>query len=544
MRTGKWLRVLVPGSVLMIPLWMLVVSTKTYAIPAFSRQYQTSCTTCHLDFPKLNDFGKAFKDAGFKFPKDDDNFLKVANTLLGAEAQKQVWPRTVWPGQIPGISPIGLRMNNFFQVTGNNRNQFNSLAAPGSLPQVIPRTDFETGFFSIFTAGNFGSDIAFWVDDDISVAGANANGGLGDAYLRLVNIGRLIKLPTDALTLRAGQFELDLPFTQARSINLSPYDIFSESNVGAISTMLSRSQNVNNLFTFAGAAKGIELSGGHTYGGYHYSVAILNQNTSGLSQTNSPYLPSATGGANGGVGFASDSSLKDVYARFAYRFNLERDTESRNSVQAAGSTGPRDHTYLNFGTFYLHGKSQQGFVGANNAPLYAREPYYRAGGDFSFNYRTFNLFGVYMYGRDNNLLPVDANGALIPLPIGTGSPVPVAFATSVPAKFNGGFLEADYLVLPWIMAIGRWDGVHSSADRINGLALSTGSPFFGPLRSERNRFTPGIQFLIHPNIKASFEYQFRPKQAVTVVTDPVTGVQTALNPFRVNTALVGLEFVY
>ena len=544
MQTSKWLRFLVPGSVLMIPIWMLIVSTRTYAIPAFTRQYQTSCTTCHLDFPKLNDFGKAFKDAGFKFPKDDDNFLKVPNTLLGAEAQKQVWPRSIWPGQIPGMPPIGLRMNNFFQVTGSNRDKFNPLAGPGSLPQVIPSTDFETGFFSIFTAGNFGSDIAFWVDDDISVAGANANGGLGDAYLRFVNIGRFLKLPTDALTVRAGQFELDLPVTQARNINLSPYDIYSESNVGAISSMLSRSQNVNNLFTFAGAAKGVEFSGGHNYGGYHYSVAILNQNTSGTSQTSSPFLPSATGGSSGGVGFASDSSLKDVYARFSYRFNLERDTESRKSVQAAGPTGPRDHTYVNFGTFYLHGNSQQGFVGVNNAPLYAHEPYYRAGGDFSFNYRTFNLFGVYMYGHDNNLLPVDANGALIPLPIGGGSPVPVAFVSSVPAKFNGGFVEADYLVLPWIMAIGRWDGVHSSADRINGLALSTGSPFFGPLNSQRNRFTPGIQFLIHPNIKASFEYQFRPKQAVTVVTDPATGNQTALNPFRVNTALVGLEFVY
>jgi hypothetical protein len=550
MRSSKWLRVLVPSSVLMIPLWMLIVSTKTYAIPAFSRQYQTSCTTCHLDFPKLNDFGKAFKDAGFKFPKDDADFLKVAPTLLGAEAQKQVWPKTVWPGSIPGMPPIGLRMNNFFQVTGSNRNQFNSLAAPGTVPPVIPGTDFETGFFSIFMAGNFGSDIAFWVDDDISVAGDNSAGGLGDGYLKFVNIGRFLKLPTDSFSIRVGQFELDLPFTQARSINLSPYDIYSQANIGAISSMLSTSQNVNNQFTFADAAKGIEFSGGHTYGGYHYSVAIIDQNTTGVSQSSNSnlYVPSATGGANGGVGFASDSTFKDVYARFSYRFNLERASESRKAIQAAGTTGPRDHTYLNFGTFYLGGKSQQGLLGAlpNGNPqlLYAREPYYRAGGDFSFNYRTFNLFGVYMYGHDKNLLPVDASGALIPLPVGTTSAVPVGYITSVPAKFNGGFLEADYLVLPWIMAIGRWDGVHSSADRINGLELSTSTSYFGPLNSERNRFTPGIQFLIHPNIKASFEYQFRPKQSVLVVTDPATGVQQVLNPFRVNTALVGLEFVY
>src|ERR1700676_5171302 len=390
----KWLRVVLPGSGLIFPLCLLFVSTKTYAIPVFSRQYQTSCTTCHLDFPKLNDFGKAFKDAGFKFPKDDETFVKVAPTLLGAAAQKEVWPKSVWPGEIPGMPPIGLRMNNFFQITGNNRNRFNAPAAPGTLPQIIPRTDFETGFFSIFTAGNFGSDIAFWVDDDISVAGANAAGGLGDAYLRFVNIGRLFKLPKDSLSLRAGQFELDLPFTQARNINLSPYDIYSESNIGAIGSMVALQQNVANQFTFAGAAKGIELSGGHTYGGYNYSIAVFNQNTSGLSQTSNSYVPSATGGSNGGVGFASDSSFKDVYARFAARFNTERNSESRNAIQAAGTTGPHDHTYLNLGTFYLRGKSQQGLVSTLSSGdtrlLYAREPYYRAGGDFSFNYRPFN----------------------------------------------------------------------------------------------------------------------------------------------------------
>src|SRR5438445_12704996 len=65
------------SAILVIPISLLSVSSRSYAIPAFSRQYQTSCTTCHIDFPKLNDFGKAFKDAGFKFPKDDETFLKV-----------------------------------------------------------------------------------------------------------------------------------------------------------------------------------------------------------------------------------------------------------------------------------------------------------------------------------------------------------------------------------------------------------------------------------------------------------------------------------
>jgi len=47
------------------------------AIPAFARLYATSCMTCHIDFPKLNDFGKAFKDAGFQFPKDEEADIKI-----------------------------------------------------------------------------------------------------------------------------------------------------------------------------------------------------------------------------------------------------------------------------------------------------------------------------------------------------------------------------------------------------------------------------------------------------------------------------------
>ena len=62
------------------------LSGSSYAIPAFARQYGTSCSTCHIDFPKLNDFGKAFKDAGFKFPKDDETFIKVPPVMLGAMA--------------------------------------------------------------------------------------------------------------------------------------------------------------------------------------------------------------------------------------------------------------------------------------------------------------------------------------------------------------------------------------------------------------------------------------------------------------------------
>jgi hypothetical protein len=490
----------------LIAVFLLAVPS-AYAIPAFSRQYGTSCATCHLDFPKLNDFGKAFKDAGFKFPKNDEDFIKVPPVMLGAPAQKELFPHTIWPGTIPGMPQIGLRFNTFFQVYGKNRNNFTPPQVDGSPTATFtPRTDFQPGLFSIFTAGNFGDGIAFWVDDDFSVGGANSNGGLGDGYLKFVNIGRLLKLPTDSLSLKVGQFEIDIPFSQARSWNLSGWDIYDEANFGADSQL--GIGGVNNTFAFSSPGQGVELSGGHNYGGYHYSLAFINQNTGGTAASGPNVSPI--------VGQFSDSNFKDLYGRFQYRFNLEKDSTSRNDVQAAGPNGPRDHTYLQLGTYYFYGRSVQRLQGESGV-LTAREPFYRTGGDFSFNYRTFNLFGLYMYGHDRSQVLDGAQTGLM------GAPS---------AHFSGGFLEADYLALPWLMAIMRYDRVQSAAD------VQTSANYFQPASATRNRISPGVQFLIHANIKASFEYQIRPPQS-----GPDSNGNTVPQQ-RTNQAIAGLEWVY
>jgi len=532
-------------------------SGTSHAIPAFARMYGTSCSTCHIDFPKLNDFGKAFKDAGFKFPKDDESMLKIPPVMLGAPANKELWPKAIWPGTIPGIPPIGFQMTNYLQFTGTSSGKFASLTPAGTLPPFVPTTDFETGLFSLFSAGNFGSDIAFWVDNDISVGGANANAGLGEAYLKFVNIGRLLKLPKNSLNLRVGQFELELPFTASKSIWISPYDIYTQSNIGAMNAVIPLQQFVNNQFAIANSAQGIEFSGGLHTGGYNYSIAFINQNTNGVGQdsnTGSPYVPQATGSNNGGVGVASDANFKDIYATFNYRFNLERDKQSREAIQAAGPSGPHDHTYLNFGTYYFYGRSVQRLLGAaadgTAAVVTAREPFYRVGGNITFNYRCCLQFNaLYMYGHDYNLLPIDANGNLIALQ-NLNEAVPVGFIHSTPASFSGGFADVEWLAYPWMYVMFRYDAVNSTSDRINGLTRNddgsgfNGAPFNGPFGSTRNRFTPAVQFLIHPNIKATLEYQFRPSQSVVIATNPLTGLPVALNPFHTNTLVLGLTFAY
>jgi hypothetical protein len=67
----------------------------------------------------------------------------------------------------------------------------------------------------------------------------------------------------------------------------------------------------------------------------------------------------------------------------------------------------------------------------------------------------------------------------------------------VPVTFSGGFGQAQYWIYPWMIAIMRYDVVNSPTDFLNGESA----------HFTRNRFSPGMQFLIRANIKTVFEFQ-------------------------------------
>src|SRR5438034_11634762 len=43
------------------------------AIPAFARKYDLPCSACHEAWPKLNDFGIAFRDGGYQLGNEKDS---------------------------------------------------------------------------------------------------------------------------------------------------------------------------------------------------------------------------------------------------------------------------------------------------------------------------------------------------------------------------------------------------------------------------------------------------------------------------------------
>jgi hypothetical protein len=477
-----------------ILVWMSMAAPRASAIPAFSRKYQTSCSTCHSDYPELNDFGEAFKKNGFKFPTDDETFVKEPPVLLGAKAQKEAFPEAIFPGEIPASLPIAFRYSGNFTW---NAKQPQALQATA----FVPRTDlFVPNSFTIISAGSFGQNLAFWIDDDISAGGSGAGGGLGDGYLRYNDLGHIFHLPKNALNVRFGQFELDLPFSQARSIYPSAYDAYSETAIAQPSTAPGQTTflTTNNPFFLGTPQRGIEFGGFPNNGNFTWSVALVDG-------TNSGY----------GLGPALTArNTKDVYVRVSQKFNLESDPESRKAVQAAGPTGPHDHTSIRFGAFYYHGHNQLNYGSSQFSFLKTiDEPFYRAGGDVRFKYRKMELFGVGLLGHDNNH-SVDT--------------VAQTITNARAVNYTGGFTGSNFWIYPWMITYMRYDFVNSPTDFANGVSQYR----------TRNRFSPGFQVLVRANIKVIGEYQYHWQQPYT---DPATG-DTLF--FRPSSFVGGVDFAF
>lgn len=480
-----------------ILIYLTSTPTPASAIPVFARKYGTSCSTCHNNFPELNDFGWAFYKNGFKFPKDDETFVKEPPVLLGAKAQKEAFPGTaIFPGEIPGTVPIGLRYEGYAH--------FNSKQPPSL--GVLPRVDlFGPNTFTILTAGSFGPTLSWWVDDDISVGGQNAAGGMGFAYLKANDISHYLHLPKDTLNVRVGQFELDLPFSQAYTINPTDYDVYDEVAIaGAPGT-------TNNPFSFSAMQRGIEFGGYPNDGNFNWSVAI----TDGSNNNTPCCVQSVANGSGIGSATVEVSNGKNIFVNVFQQFNLERDPAVRKEVQAAGPTGPHDHTSIRLGAFYDYGTNRFN-VNLTDFPGFPviNEPYYRVGGYFRFRYQNkFELYGMGMFAHDSNLIP-------------TALPTGNALLTGPSINYSGGFAEAEYWLFPWVVPIMRYDLVNSPFDFAAGLSQGF----------SRNRFSPGVQVLVRANIKVNFEYEHR-----WGVPVPGTVLPTFFHP---NGALLGMDFAF
>jgi hypothetical protein len=340
------------------------------AIPAFARRYKVECHFCHDGFPKLNVMGQRFKERGFRMERED---------AFDASA----WLRSV---------PLTIR-------------------AEGTRSLQEKGDDFTYGFFKGISAGNLGRRLAYWVDDAVFVSKDDTTHVKPDnGWLRaeIVTGGKLYA--------KAGRFELDLPFSQARTPHLLSYEIYS------FNTGLER-DNIGEH------QEGLEV-GGDLPQDVHWSAAVVK----GRNTEQAERFTSEAGKFDG-----------NLFLRLAKRISQNR-----------------------IGAFAYIGRNT--LATAPNVTF--RDDLLRVGADASVWAQRLNLYGVYMYGKNDNST-------------GTGKSL----------SFNGGFLQADYHI----------GDAAAVTLRVNAMSQPTGST------GAKQTFTslyPGLQIFIFHQGKLSFEYGF------------------------------------
>ena len=199
---------------------LAIVAPKTAeAIPAFSRQTEKSCSTCHNAIPKLNQVGQNFRTNGFRFPEDKEwqdvqdlkhvplsAKLEVAGELNKADGSAQTSLLKIEDFKVHAATPLG-----------------------------------KTGKFS-------GYAIATFVEKSVTV---------GQAYGQINDL--IGEVGHGLLNLKVGTFDVALPFL-SHSQRVIKQRYFAQSELGILGARLKRATtNADEATEFYNTA--VELNG-------------------------------------------------------------------------------------------------------------------------------------------------------------------------------------------------------------------------------------------------------------------------------------------
>lgn len=321
-------------------------SQESYAIPAFARKYKTSCATCHNGYPKLNAFGEAFRRSGYQFPDGGDaEFIREQPVELGSDGNKRAFPDAIWPGSIPGSSPIAFFLNS--EIDYNPK--FN--AADDATAERFTFDGLGNSIEAV-AGGTLGEDISFWGQ---LALGADGTLELNREFLIFSNL-----LGTDfAFNARVGVIAPGL-------FSFSTHRAWFEDY-----WFTTRPFSDGADWTLEETQKGIEFNG-MLHGRFGYNVGIME-------------------------GAGAPHSAKDYYAHATYKFG----GFPLDGVVENGQTQDVSHPYidnsLTVGAFVYSGEMVLDNGGApqpNNFTL--------MGGDYNAFYGRYNLFGGIQLRKDDS----------------------------------------------------------------------------------------------------------------------------------------------
>ncbi len=383
--------------------------------------------------PKLNAFGIAFRNNGYRIPYNDEKFIKQEETSLGAPAWKQVWPHGVWPSSIAGQVPLAIGLLSYVNVTPD---------APVTTDFVFPE------HLQVHGAGTLGDSVSYLA----SVHFMFMDNMTDTQFVRgFVAFNRL--KGQSLLNLRVGRFE----------VGAAPFSRFTKKLTDS-DYMGGQYQTTSGGFQLTNPQSGFELYGArtgfHQRGGFDYSVGVVN----------------------GSNRMYDNNSQKDVYASAGYKFGGYGVSGSKEELLELKSTDTYIDNSISLGAFTYIGRSTSPFVGETR--------FNRWGLRADLSLQKLNLYGAYIHGSD------------------------ALWRTASRQKTNSCFVEADYVILPWIIGLIRYDQVlmgrpTGSMAGMQMLSASAEPPVVyhtmaGDILPAK-RWVPGLVFAIRANITLNLE---------------------------------------
>ena len=201
--------------------------TAGWAIPAFARKYGFSCTMCHVQFPRLNDFGERFRDNGYH--------------VMGKEAEDM----DVMDAAVPPIS--ARTMIGYFN---------NDVDNPGS-PVDNDLNQFQIDGLDLFAGGVMSPSAGFFLAYLPRIDGSRGVAPQ-DARLEQGNVVLIMRKPRWMGNLRVGRFEpAYVPISALRTYTGAPYEILDfpgviEMPLAQTQTGLELAARVDRGWRFAG----------------------------------------------------------------------------------------------------------------------------------------------------------------------------------------------------------------------------------------------------------------------------------------------------
>jgi len=384
-----------------------VTGKESRALPMFARKYQTGCNTCHEMFPRLSATGEAFRLNGYKFP-DDEMYIKDEPVEMGDEAYKKLWPKAVWPTDIPGLPPIAVRAildyNMFVGGPGPTSNTF-------TFPDEI----------ELFGAGAFGNNISYFVEIEFEGGESEAN-----AWIQFEDlIG-----PENAVNVKVGVLGMQEfgPFT-ARDHNRLTRNHYL---YGDWRMPVPAGFATPNTYRLRSEQPGVEVNGFGRW--WRYVTGIVEGDPS--------------------------ISDKDYFGQFSVKIGgrgFDGSGAKQGDKLPTGGEFWRDDSVI-FSLFAYHGTAAVNHDGAlmHNR----RDQFWRIGPAVKVKYKDFAVGGGYLYG--NNSRPY---GALTRT--GTTRTGPWQ---EQPVRSHTWFIEGEYFVLPWLVPSVRYEELN--LDNMEALGLS------------------------------------------------------------------------